>query len=157
MLPGWNVSEPLQLAFKLYEVCEALKSAPDEAKAFILKVQNFRRSLEVLQQALKDDVKDRYSIQSLENLHATLTACQDCVKRCEDFSKRFRDLTGDGKGTLTGAGQRVRLVWQEKKVAKLAAAVDSQISNIALSLAITEWVSPQANDRYAIVKCGSCR
>lgn len=136
VLPGWNVSEPIQLALKLYEVVEALKNAPEGAKAFISKVNRFSRSLEVLQQALKGDTESRYYAQDLDHLQATLVECQDCVKRCEEFSKPFQDLTRDGKGGLTSAGQRVRLVWQEKKVAKLAEDVRDQIDSIGLSLQI---------------------
>lgn len=132
ILPGWNVSEPIDLAIKLYDVVEALKNAPEGAKSFVYKVNSFRRSLEELQQTLKNDIAARSSAQDLDHLHATLLECQQCVQRCEEFGRRFESLTGDGKGGLL----RARWVWQDKKVARLRAEIDSQMGSIGMSLMI---------------------
>jgi len=152
VLPGWNVSEPIQLAFKLGDVIKALKDAPDEAKAFLKKVNGFNRSLQSLQPVLKNHAQSSFSTQDFDNLQATLVDCQECVARCEQFSKSFKDLTGDGKGAMASAGQRVRLVWQEKKVAKLAAEIDDQMLAIQFCLTIRTlsvfWRSPAPNDAF---------
>ena len=136
VLPGWNVSEPVQLAVKLYKVVEALKNAPEDARAFSLKVDRFHRSLNVLLKTFEDDLENQSSPDHLDNLHATLIDCKDCVRRCEDFSRPFQDLTKDARGHRN-AGQRVRLLWHEEKIAKLAAEVDDQIANINTSLLIS--------------------
>ena len=137
ILPGWNVSEPVQLAFKLYEVVEALKNAPGEARAFISKVDDFRRTLNALEHTIGGDDETRFPSQDLDILEAALEHCQACVKRCEEFSKPFRNLARDGNGTLTSVGQRMRLLWQDKKVQKLAVEIDSQINNINLGISST--------------------
>ena len=136
VLPGWNVSEPVQLALKLYEVGEALKKAPDGAKAFTSKVKGFQRALKVLQQTLEEDAGNRVSVHDLDHLQATVVDCQECVDRCEKFSEPFQDLVRDGRGGWIRAGQRVRLVWQEKTVAKLSSEIDSHVASITLHLNI---------------------
>ena len=136
MLPGWNVSEPVQLALKLYEVCEALKNAPEGAKAFTSKVKSFQLALKVLQQTLEEDVDHRVSVQEFDHLQEIVADCQDCVKRCQKFSEPFQDLVRDGRGGWIKAGQRVRLVWQEKAVTKLSAEIDGHVASITLHLGI---------------------
>jgi len=136
VLPGWNVSEPIQLAIKLYDVIDALKDAPEDARAFVSKVNGFRRSLEELGQTLKSDFSDLSSFQDLDHLHATLVECQGCVRRCQDFGDRFKSLTKDGGGSITRVGQAARYLWQDKKVARLRAEIDSQMNSIHLNLTI---------------------
>ncbi|KAL6714802.1 hypothetical protein ACLMJK_007062 [Lecanora helva] len=139
VLPGWNVSEPLQLALKLYEVAEALKKAPEDAKAFIAKVDRFSRSIQRLQQILENEVDSRSPPPNQNHLRESLKECQDCVRRCEDFSKPFRSLTRDDNGAWAGAGQRVRVVWHDKKTEKLAVEMDSLVSIMSLDLNIGNY------------------
>lgn len=136
VLPGWNVSEPIQLAVKLYDVIDALKDAPEGARSFVSKVNGFRRLLEELGQTLKSDFPDHSTAKDLDHLHATLVECQDCVRRCQDFGDRFKSLTKDGGGGIARVGQAARYLWQDKKVARLRAEIDSQMNNIHLSLTI---------------------
>ena len=136
VLPGWNVSEPIDLAFKLYRVIESLKSAPEEAKAFVSKINKFSRSLRELQKTIENDVATRSSAQDLDHLRETLEECQDCVKRCEEFGERFRNIAKDGAGSLRGAREATRFVWQDKKVTRLRKEIDDQMNGIGLSLMI---------------------
>ena len=136
VLPGWNVSEPVELAVKLYDVVESLKSAPEEAKAFRTKIESFRRSLTELQRIIDGDVSSRSSTQDLDHLRETLLECQDCVKRCEEFGNKFSKIIRDGAGSLKGAKEATRFVWQDKKVARLRKEIDSQMNDIGLTLMI---------------------
>lgn len=136
VLPGWNVSEPIDLAFKLYKVIESLKSAPEEAKAFVSKINNFRRSLSELQKTIENDIATRSSAQDLDHLRETIVECQDCVKRCEEFGERFGNITRDGAASLKGAREATLFVWQDKKVARLRNEIDGQMNSIGLSLMI---------------------
>jgi hypothetical protein len=136
VLPGWNVSEPVQLAVKLYEVIDDLKDAPEAARAFVSKVNGFRRLLEELGQTLRSDFSDRSSAKELDHLHATLIECQDCVRRCQEFGDRFKSLTRDGGVSIARAGQAAKYLWQDKKVARLRAEIDSQMNSIHLSLTV---------------------
>ena len=135
VLPGWNVSEPIDLAYKLYEVVESLRNAPESAKAFVSKIKNFRGNLKELQRILETDTASR-SPQDLEHLRATVLACEDCVKRCEEYGEGFGKLTRDGKAKMDGAGQAARWTLQEKKWTRLRDEIDDQMNNIGLTLQI---------------------
>ena len=140
VLPGWNVSEPIDLAHRLYQVVEALRSAPDSAKAFVSKINNFSANLRELQNILESDTPS-HSAQDLEHLRATVIECQACVKRCEEFSEGFGKLTTDGKGKIYIASQAARWTLQEKKVARLKEEIDGLINGLGLTLLVkTLWV-----------------
>ena len=136
VLPGWNVSEPVDLAFKLYGVVEALRSAPDNAKAFVSKINSFSGNLEELQIVLESNSAS-HSAQDLKHLRTIVVDCDACVKRCEEFSKDFGKLIKDGRGKMDGAGQAALWALQEKKkVARLNHEIDGHTASINLALTI---------------------
>ena len=140
VLPGWNVSEPIDLAYKLYQVVESLRSAPETAKAFVSKIDNFSANLKELQKIPESDTPT-HSAQDLEHLRDTVLKCQACVKRCEEFGEGFRKLTTDGNGRIHSAGQAARWALQEKKVARLREEIDDCMKGVTLSLLVkTLWV-----------------
>lgn len=142
VLPGWNISEPIDLAWKLYLMVESLKSAPEEAKAFVSKINWFRRSLQELQNTVHSDIASRASTQDLDLLRTTLVECQDCVRHCEEFTLQFEKLTKDGARGVSGASQAARWALQDKKVDKLRREIDGQISGIGLTLMIKTLCVP---------------
>ena len=149
VLPGWNVSEPIDLAHRLYQVVEALRSAPDSAKAFVSKINNFSVNLRELQKILESDTSSR-STQDFEHLRATIIECQAYVKRCEEFSEGFAKLTTDGKGKIYIAGQAARWTLQEKKVARLRDEIDGLMNGIGLTILVrTLWVGSTSSTYYA--------
>ena len=135
VLPGWNVSEPIDLAYKLYEVLEALRSAPESAKAFVSKINAFSSNLSELQKILESETAS-HSAQDLEHLRATVLECQACVKRCVEYGEKFGKLTKDGRGKMDGAGQAARWTLQKEKVARLREEIDGQMNSIGLTLQI---------------------
>lgn len=135
VLPGWNVSEPIELAHRLYHVVDALRSASDSAKAFVSKVNHFSANLEELQRILESDTAS-HSSQDLDHLRATVLECQACVKNCEKFSDRFGKLTKDGKGRMDSAGQAALWALQESKVTRLKEEIDGLIYGVGLTLII---------------------
>ena len=130
VLPGWNVSEPIDFAYKLYQVVESLRSAPEGARAFVSKINNFRANLKELQRILEREPT------SHEHLRTVVLECEAFVERCEEYSGGFGKLTKDGRGKMDGAGQAARWLLQEKKVARLREEIDGQMNNIGLTLAI---------------------
>ena len=143
ILPGWNVSEPIDLAWKLYDVIESFKSAPEDAKAFVSRVNKFSRALKELQKTINNDTALRSSsAQDLDLLRATLVDCQDVVKRCEAFSEQFQKLVQDGGGSIAGAQQATRWVWKDKKVARLNQEIDNQMVSISVTLMIKTLYAP---------------
>lgn len=135
VLPGWNVSEPIDLSLRLYVVVETLRSAPDSAKAFVSKIKNFSANLSDLQGVLESDTAC-HSAQDLERLRASIIESQAFVKRCEEFCEGFRKLTKDGRGKMDGAAQAARWALQEKKVARLREEIDGMINGIGFALII---------------------
>ena len=148
VLPGWNVSEPVDLALKLYQVVEALRSAPDSAKAFVSKINNFSCNLKELQRILDSDTAS-HSPQDSEHLRTTLVECQACVKRCEEYSEGFEKLTKDGRGKMDGAGQAARWTLEEKKVTRLKDKIDGLMNDIVMILAIRALCVGSASKFYA--------
>ena len=102
--PGWNVTEPLSLAASLYRVVEALKAAPEDAKAFTAQIENFRLSLKQLQRVIDESVVPD-STEEHEDLRATLANCQLCVQRCQKFQESFQKLSNDDSTRMANAGQ----------------------------------------------------
>ena len=88
--PGWNVTEPIELAVKLVQVIDALSTASQDSRAFASKIDNFRRSLSHLQKKMDDAAIS--NADDYDHLRATLAECKVCVERCEDFSKDFAKL-----------------------------------------------------------------
>ena len=135
VLPGWNVSEPIDLAIKLYQVIESLRSAPESARAFVDTINEFRGNLKELQKVLESEITPQPT-EALQNLSATVRKCEACVKRCEEYSEGFRKLTKDGRGMMDGAGQAARWTLQKEKVARLREDIDGRMKSIQLTLAI---------------------
>ena len=136
VLPGWNVSEPIDLAYKLYEIVESLRSAPENAKAFISKTKSFEGNLDELDRVLGSEIPSQ-SGQDL--LRATVQECRTCIKRCENYSDGFSKLTKDGRGKIDGARQAALWTLQEKKVTRLLDEINTRMSSIGLTLAIKTY------------------
>ena len=134
-LPGWNVSEPIDLAHKLYKVVESLRSAPDGAKAFISKIKSFKSNLDQLQEILESRAAS-HAAQDFKRLRATILECEACVKRCEEYGERFHKLTKDGGRKMDGMGQAARWALQKEKVARLREEIDGHMNSIGLTLTI---------------------
>lgn len=133
--PGWNVTEPIGLAAGLYKVIESLKSAPEDAKAFTAKIERFRRSLTELHRVLDDSLAFDPS-RDQAYLREALADCQSCVRRCQNFHDSFQKLSQDGAAKFANAAQAARWVWRDRKIVKLRDEIDSQMSNIGLTLLI---------------------
>ncbi|KAM0798557.1 hypothetical protein BDR22DRAFT_371431 [Usnea florida] len=136
VLPGYNVSEPIELAVKLYEIVESLRSAPENAKAFISKTNSFKNSLDQLDRILEGELPSQ---PGQDHLRATVRECRACIKRCEKHSEGFPKLTKDGKGKIDWAAQAARWTLQEKTVTKLSEEIKTLMSSISLVLAIMTY------------------
>ena len=136
VLPGWNVSEPIELAHKLYEIVESLRSAPENAKAFISKTNSFKSSLDELDRILESELPSQ---PGQDHLRTTIGDCRDCIKRCEKYSQGFPKLTKDDKGMFEWAGQAARWTLQEKTVNRLSEEIKTLMSSINLVLVIRTY------------------
>ena len=133
---GYNVSEPIELVHKLYEIVESLRSAPESAKAFISKTSSFKDNLDELDSVLESELPAQ---PDQAHLRATVRECRACIKRCEEYSESFPKLTKDGRGKIDAAGQAARWAFQEKKLTRLMEDINTRMGNIGLALVIKTY------------------
>ena len=133
---GYNVSEPIELVHKLYEIVESLRSAPESAKAFISKTKSFKDNLDELDRVLESELPSQ---PDQVHLRATVQECRACVKRCEEYSESFPKLTKDGRGKIDAAAQAARWIFQEKKLTILVEEFNARMGSIGLALAIKTY------------------
>ena len=133
---GYNVSEPIELVYKLYEIVESLRSAPESAKAFISKTSSFKGNLDELDRVLESELPSQ---PDQVHLRATVRECRACIKRCEEYSESFPKLTKDGRGKIDAAGQAARWAFQEKKLTRLLEEINTRMGSIGLALAIKTY------------------
>ena len=136
--PGWNVTEPIGLAIKSYEIAEKLKHAPKSAKTFKSKIERLGRLLSLLQEVLVrigDGRAAPLPADNLAQLQEEVIALQERIQQCEEFIAKFVPLTGDGS-KKSSAAAKARWVWDEKKGNEHAAQIESHILLINLNLNI---------------------
>ena len=136
VLPGWNVSEPIHLAHKLYELVDSLRSAPESAKTFNSNTKSFKANLDELDRILESELPSQ---PGQTHLRDTVRECRACIQRCEEYSDSFPKLTKDGRGKIDGAGQAARWTLQEKKVTRLREEIDARMSSIGLTIVIRTY------------------
>ena len=136
--PGWNVTEPIGLAIKSYEIAEKLKHAPRSAKTFKSKIERLGRLLSLLQEVLVRIGDGRAAPLPADNfaqLKEEVIALQERIQQCEEFIAKFVHLTGDGS-KKSSAAAKARWVWDEKKGNEHAVQIESHIFLINLNLNI---------------------
>ena len=131
---GWNVTEPINIAKKLYDYIQALRGASDEAKSFAAKLKTYCVALEELDKCLPTPTAA--SINDSEHIRATLDGCRACAIECQNFIDQFKKLNEPIQGK-NKTGERVNWVWKKDTAVKLRYDIESQISDINLLLHIT--------------------
>ena len=133
--PGWNVTEPIGIAIKLYKIAEKLNHAPDSAKHFKSKIERLGAMLSSLEKAILRIRAAPLPADGLAQLQKEVVGLQECIKQCEEFIATFPSLTGDGS-KKSSAAAKARWVWDEKKGNELSAQIESHINYINLNLGI---------------------
>ncbi|KAG8533011.1 uncharacterized protein KY384_001793 [Bacidia gigantensis] len=150
--PGWNVTEPISLAYRLYRIAQQLQYAPESAKELKSKIEDFDSSLRSLQEVLdKLDGSSETSLSAhrLAQLRKEVVQGEKCIKRCEDFIADFPGITSDGSKRAAGAGAALWL-WKKDRAEKLTEQMESHIRHISFILQINTFAqahSPQGNTR----------
>ena len=134
VLPGWNVSEPLGLAVRLYRISEQLRSAPEEARTFTNKIVIFRAALNRLQKMLEYRLARTSSPDGLADLMSAVAKSELCVERCENLAKRFQNLSNGHGFRAANAAQATRFVWKRDEIKRFVEDMDSYIQSIVLFL-----------------------
>ena len=134
--PGWNVTEPIGLAIRLYRVAEQLRGAPEEAGLFVARIKSFSSALKQLQNILEKGNAAASSSDGLQELKTAVDESTVCVLRCENFSQRFFNLVNNAGVQRANIGQAARWVWKKEEVSRLAAEMDSHIQAILLGIGV---------------------
>jgi hypothetical protein len=116
--PGWNVTEPIHVAKRIYDFVQALRGASEDMKSFASKIHTFQLALEGLEECLKNSTPEEFG--DLRNLRHTLDGCRTCAEQCQTFIDQFR---------LT-VGGRMAWVWRQDRAVWLKQEVDSQLLGI---------------------------
>ena len=128
--PGWNVTEPIGVAIRLYQIADKLKDAPRSTKAFLSKIEGLGASLKVLEQVLQGlghDGDAPHPAVNFIQLRKEVVALQECVKHCEEFIGSFIPLT---------ATARARWVLSQGKAKDYTRLIESHINGIQLNLSV---------------------
>ena len=136
--PGWNVTEPIGIAIRLYEIAEKLNHAPSRAKHFKSKIERLGDTLSSLEKVIlriRDGRTAPLPTDNLAQLQKEVVGLQECIKHCEEFIAAFVPLTGDAS-KKSSAAAKARWVWDEKKGNEYSALIESHIHYINLNINI---------------------
>ena len=131
--PGWNVTEPLHVAKKVYDYIQAIRGASDEVKSFASKLNTFCVALEALEKSLESPLTP--SADNASYLRHTLDGCWTCAADCQKFIEQFKSLNEPAQGKYN-TGDKVTWVWKKDTAAKLRQEIDSQIHGITFLLSV---------------------
>ena len=143
--PGWNVTEPLHIAKKVYNYIQAIRGASVEVKSFASKLKTFCRALEALEECLASATIA--SVEGAEHLRNTLDGCWVCATDCQKFIEHFKNLNEPVQGVST-TGDKVNWVWKKDTAARLRQEIDSQIVDINLVMNIASLYVLAVLERY---------
>lgn len=143
VLPGWNVTEPLQVAGKFYIFVRAYRDADQQIKDFASSVNDFCASLKALDECLKNP--DATPLDDNDHLKVASNGCQKCAESCQKFVKNFFNVNQlDPNQPDAPAGddvsprRRLNWMWKKDAATKLTQDMIRQINYINLHLNIAE-------------------
>lgn len=141
VLPGWNVTEPLEAAWKFYTFVRDYKDADDQIKSFALEVETFHAALKALDACLEDP--DAAPLDDNDALKVASDGCKRCAENCQNFVKNFFRQVDAKKANApardgVGPGHRLNWMWKKDAAAKLAQEMHRQVNYINLHLNIAE-------------------
>ena len=141
VLPGWNVTEPLQVAGKFYIFVQAYRGADEQIESFALHVQTFRTALEALDECLMNP--DSTPLDNNDPLKLASDDCKRCAENCQRFINNFfrqfdaNQIDAPARGSV-GPGHRLNWMWKKDEATKLALAMDQQVHYINFHLNVAE-------------------
>ena len=137
VLPGWNISEPLQVAAKFCKFVREYRGAPKQIKKFASQVDDFCFALKALDSCLQNPSSippDKLKILR----DASEGSSRLCAETCQKFVNGFFTSNNASQCDEVGAGNRVNWIWKEKEAAELKQDMNSQVGliNLHLNLAL---------------------
>lgn len=141
VLPEWNVTEPLEIAAKIYTIVRAYRDADGQIQSFASQVSTFCTTLRALDECLKNP--DATPLDDDDPLKLASEGSRRCAENCqsfvEDFLKQNNLPQPNAKAREEGGpGRRLQWMWRKDEAAALAAEMGRQISTITVHLNIAE-------------------
>ena len=143
--PGWNVTEPIRVAYETIRKFQAMRRAPAEAQNFRTNIESFNTSVRFLQnviQQLRPVIETSKSLEApLENvdlLETDLETAWRCIQRCEQFSTRYDALIHGNGNFLNRQVRSGRWVWELPEVKDLYKQQQKCMDNIKFKLQIID-------------------
>jgi hypothetical protein len=136
VVPGWNVTEPIQVAHKLLEFIQEYRGASDQVEAFALQIKTYCASLEDLDEHVKHVELSPTDNNTSRNLRETLGGFNLCAEHCRTFIKRFKSLEDEADRQRLSATVKLTWVLSKGRFQNLRHEIDSQATQINLLLNI---------------------
>ncbi|MCJ1462259.1 hypothetical protein MMC07_000859 [Pseudocyphellaria aurata] len=156
VLPGWNVTEPLQVAGKFYIFVRAYRDADEQIKNFASSVNDFCVALQALDKCLKSP--HATPLDDNDPLKVASDGCQRCAESCQKFVKNFfssNELDPNQPDAHAGDGlgpkRRLNWMWKKDAATKLTHEMSQQILYISLHLNIAEREDRQRQGSTAVL------
>lgn len=128
VLPGWNVTEPLQVAKEFYVFVRKFQAAPEKIKAFASQVENFSHILRSIDDCIQDP--NPVPISDYENLKLAAVSFKKCAEDCQNFIEQFFEESG------YRAGRILRWIWKKEQASDLQTEMYQQIQIMSLYINI---------------------
>lgn len=141
VLPGWNVTEPIQVAGKFYTFVQEYRGADKQIKSFASQVETFRAALKALDECLMNP--DSTPLDDNHHLKIASDGCKHCAENCQKFINNFfrqfdpKQLHAPPRDEV-GPGHRLNWIWKKDAATKLEQEMSHQVDNINLHLNIAE-------------------
>lgn len=133
VLPGWNVTEPLQVAKEFCVFVRKFRGAPAEIKVFASKLDGFSSVLKQLDKRLHHP--DSVPAEDYDGLKSAFIRCMHCAESCQNFINQFNQ---DVRVPVS-AGHKLKWVWKKDQALALEQSMNSQISITTMHLGVAVW------------------
>lgn len=126
--PGWNVTEPLQVAKEFVVFVREFRGAPQEIKVFASTLDGFSGALKQLDKRLRHP--DLVPAEEYDGLKSAFIDCMHCAESCQNFINQFNQ---DVRVPVS-AGHKLKWIWKKDQSLALERSMASKISIITMHL-----------------------
>lgn len=137
VLPGWNVTEPINAAFRFYQLVQSYRDASEEIRDFASQVDAFRQVLEAFDCCRTHP--ESVDVEVRRCLHSVAESCRQCAENCTAFVDRFFKRYENTSSAEIGAANKLLWVWKKEKGMNLGAKMRDQVNLINVHINLAEW------------------
>ena len=128
VLPGWNVTEPVQVALLFIDFIRKVRDVPTDIAAFATQVKTLRSALLGLDECLKNPSAHG---EDYDGLRSAAEDIERVAEDCQSFLEKFFEENYEKiPGQTDDIGFRTRLgwFWHKDKAKKLTEDISTQIA-----------------------------